>query len=175
MAGSTEVTFVCSSCGEHLACDESLAGSQINCPSCHAAILVSPASAKPPALTNTGPMTVPVSSTALSAKKASPSTATWRKALVPLGVLVVFLGKFKVLLLPILKFFPLLLKTGGTMLLTIWVYAYSMGWRFALGFVLLILVHECGHLLAAKRLGLKVGAPVFIPFMGAFIALKEAP
>src|SRR5436190_267033 len=43
------------------------------------------------------------------------------------------------------------------------------------GFVLLIFVHECGHLLAAKRLGLKVGAPVFIPFMGALIALKEAP
>src|SRR5205823_4163534 len=34
---------------------------------------------------------------------------------------------------------------------------------------------ECGHLLAAKRIGLRVGAPVFIPFMGAFIALKEAP
>jgi Zn-dependent protease len=38
----------------------------------------------------------------------------------------------------------------------------------------LIFVHECGHLLAARRLGLKVGAPVFIPFMGAIIALKEA-
>jgi Zn-dependent protease len=49
------------------------------------------------------------------------------------------------------------------------------GWWFALGFVLLIFVHECGHLLAAKRVGLKVGAPVFIPFMGALIALKEAP
>src|ERR1019366_6052353 len=43
------------------------------------------------------------------------------------------------------------------------------------GFVLLIFVHECGHLVAAKRIGLKVGAPVFIPFMGAVIALKEAP
>ena len=41
--------------------------------------------------------------------------------------------------------------------------------------MLLIFVHECGHLIAAKRIGLKVGAPVFIPFMGAFIALKEAP
>jgi len=50
-----------------------------------------------------------------------------------------------------------------------------MGWRFGVGFVLLIFVHECGHLLAARRIGLKVGAPVFIPFMGAFIALKEAP
>jgi len=45
----------------------------------------------------------------------------------------------------------------------------------AVGFVLLIFVHECGHLIAAKRIGLKVGAPVFIPFMGAIIALKEAP
>jgi Zn-dependent protease len=55
------------------------------------------------------------------------------------------------------------------------VYALTWGWPFALGFVLLLLVHECGHLLVARRLGLSVGAPVFIPFMGAFIALKEAP
>ena len=68
-----------------------------------------------------------------------------------------------------------ILKTGGTMLLTIWVYGMIWGVWFAVGFVLLIFVHECGHLLAAKRLGLKVGAPVFIPFMGALIALKEAP
>ena len=61
------------------------------------------------------------------------------------------------------------------MVLTIWVYALTWGWWFAVGFVVLIFVHECGHLLAARRLGLKVGAPVFIPFMGAFIALKEAP
>src|SRR5258706_3619733 len=61
------------------------------------------------------------------------------------------------------------------MLLSIWAYSQAWGWQFALGFVLLIFVHECGHLLAAKRLGLNVGAPVFIPFMGAVIALKEAP
>src|SRR5262249_46500674 len=72
-------------------------------------------------------------------------------------------------------FIPVLLKTGGTMLLSIWAYAQAWGWQFALGFVLLIFVHECGHLLAARRLGLNVGAPVFIPFMGALIALKEAP
>ena len=79
------------------------------------------------------------------------------------------------LLIPVLKFFPVLLKTGGTMFLTIWLYAQTWGWWYALGFVLLIFVHECGHLIAAKRIGLKVGAPVFIPFMGAFIALKDAP
>src|SRR2546425_5799327 len=98
-----------------------------------------------------------------------------KKAFVPLGVLGVLLLKFKALLIPVLKFFPVLLKTGGTMFLTIWLYAQTWGWWYALGFVLLIFVHECGHLIAARRIGLKVGAPVFIPFMGAFIALKEAP
>src|SRR5256886_4990231 len=98
-----------------------------------------------------------------------------KKAFVPLGVLGVLLVKFKALLIPVLKFFPVLLKTGGTMFLTIWIYAQTWGWWYAVGFVLLIFVPECGHLVAAKRLGLKVGAPVFIPFMGAFIALKEAP
>ena len=98
-----------------------------------------------------------------------------KKAFVPLGILGVLLVKFKALLIPALKFFPVLLKTGGTMLLTIWFYAQTWGWWYALGFVLLIFVHECGHLLAARRIGLKVGAPVFIPFMGALIALKEAP
>lgn len=98
-----------------------------------------------------------------------------KKAFVPLGVIGVLLAKFKGLLIPVLKFFPVLLKTGGSMFVSIWFYALEWGWWFAGGFVLLIFVHECGHLLAAKRIGLKVGAPVFIPFMGAFIALKEAP
>jgi hypothetical protein len=74
-----------------------------------------------------------------------------------------------------LKFLLIFLKTGGSMLLMIWLYAHQWGWPFAVGFVLLILVHECGHLLVARAFGLKVGAPIFIPFMGAFIALKEAP
>jgi Zn-dependent protease len=102
-----------------------------------------------------------------------------KKALGSLGVvgvlLLKFFGKLKFIILPVLKFLPAILKTGGTMLLTIWVYAMAFGFWFAVGFVLLIFVHESGHLLAAKRIGLKVGAPVFIPFMGAFIALKEAP
>jgi Zn-dependent protease len=89
--------------------------------------------------------------------------------------LLKFGAKLKFLIVPLAKFLPVLLKTGGTMFASIWLYALSWGWWFALGFVLLIFVHECGHLLAAKRVGLKVGAPVFIPFMGAFIALKEAP
>src|SRR4051812_36275140 len=76
---------------------------------------------------------------------------------------------------PILKFLPVILKSGGTMILSIGAYALIWGWKWAVGFVLLIFVHECGHLVAAKQFNLKVGAPVFIPFMGAAIALKEAP
>ena len=93
-----------------------------------------------------------------------------------IGLLLLKFGaKVKLLLPALLKFGGTILKTGGTMLLTIGVYAGLWGWKFALGFVLLIFVHELGHLVAARQCGLNVGAPVFIPFMGAFIALKEAP
>jgi Zn-dependent protease len=43
------------------------------------------------------------------------------------------------------------------------------------GLVLLLLVHELGHYIAAKRRGLDVGAPTFIPFVGAWINLKQLP
>ena len=99
-----------------------------------------------------------------------------KKALGPVGAgLAVLFGKFKFAILAAIKYLPLLLKTGGTMILSIGLYAITWGIWFAVGFVLLIFIHECGHLLAAKRFGLKVGAPVFIPFLGALIALKEAP
>jgi Zn-dependent protease len=101
-----------------------------------------------------------------------------KKLATPIVVVAVLVFKYAAKLkfaVPILKFIPVILKTGGSMILTIGVYAMYWGVWFAAGFVLLILVHECGHLIAARRLGLKVGAPVFIPFMGAFIALQEAP
>ena len=96
----------------------------------------------------------------------------WKQLLAPLIVAVTAIFKF---LPAILKFLPVLLKTGGSMFLMIWVYANFYGWWYAFGFVLLIFIHECGHILAAKQVGLKVSAPVFIPFMGALILLKEAP
>jgi Zn-dependent protease len=95
-----------------------------------------------------------------------------KKALGPVGVIGIvilkFIGKIKFIL-------PILLKTGGSMVLMVGVYASIWGWKWALGFVLLLLLHECGHLIVAKWFGLPVSAPMFIPFMGAFIALKEAP
>jgi len=68
-----------------------------------------------------------------------------------------------------------LFTTGGTMLLSVIVYAFIWGWRYAAGFVALIFVHEMGHYIAARQRGLDVGAPTFIPFVGAWIELKEMP
>src|SRR5438128_7783413 len=124
-------------------------------------------------------MNLQTEETQLQPPKTETAWSRIKKALGPISVVGVLIAKFfaklKFILLPLLKFLPILLKSGGTMLLMIWVYTQFWGWRFALGFVLLLFVHESGHLLVAKRFGLKVGAPVFIPFMGAFIALKDAP
>jgi Zn-dependent protease len=65
--------------------------------------------------------------------------------------------------------------TGGTMLLSVLAYALVFGWRYAVGFVALIFVHEMGHFIAARQRGLDVGAPTFIPFVGAWVALKDEP
>ena len=82
--------------------------------------------------------------------------------------------KLILLLLSSLKFGKLL-TTGGTMIVSVVMYAFVYGWQYAVGFVGLIFVHEMGHYLAAKQKGLDVGVPVFIPFVGAWIALKEMP
>ena len=64
---------------------------------------------------------------------------------------------------------------AGTMLLSVAVYAWIYGWPYAVGFVGLIFVHEMGHYLAARQRGLDVGAPTFIPFVGAWIEMKQRP
>jgi Zn-dependent protease len=68
-----------------------------------------------------------------------------------------------------------MLTTGGTMLLSMLAYSWVFGWRYAVGFVLLIFVHEMGHYLAARKRGLAVGAPTFVPFVGAWIQMKDMP
>src|SRR6185436_11032854 len=67
------------------------------------------------------------------------------------------------------------LLTGGTMLISVFAYALIYGFWYAVGFVLLIFVHEMGHFLAARQRGLDVGLPTFIPFVGAWIELKQLP
>jgi Zn-dependent protease len=82
--------------------------------------------------------------------------------------------KLLLLLLNAAKLGPVL-KVGGTMLLSVALYAFVFGWWYAVGFVLLLLVHEMGHYVVARRSGLNVGLPTFIPFVGAWIELKEQP
>ena len=100
-------------------------------------------------------------------------TAASRGILGSIGAgILLLLGKFKflALLAGVLK-----LKTLATMLLSIAVYATQWGWEFSAGFVLLIFVHEAGHAIVMQREGIPAGAPVFIPFVGAFIAMRGRP
>jgi Zn-dependent protease len=102
------------------------------------------------------------------------SKAAWGP-LAALGVILMALfGKLK-FLLPALKVLKLgkFVTTGGTMFLSMWAYAAFYGWKFGAGFVILIFVHELGHVFVAWRQGLPISAPVFIPFMGAVIFQKR--
>jgi Zn-dependent protease len=88
-----------------------------------------------------------------------------------LAALVALLAKFKtvLLLLPKLK----LVTTAGTMAVSVAAYSVLWGWRFAAGFVVLLLVHEMGHVVALRREGIKASAPMFIPFLGALISARS--
>jgi Zn-dependent protease len=96
-----------------------------------------------------------------------------KKLAAPIVALGVLLMKFKAAILIVFKL--KLFTTAASMVVSIGAYAMLWGWRFGLGFVLLLFVHEFGHVLEARRQKLPVGAPVFIPFMGAAILLREMP
>jgi Zn-dependent protease len=93
-----------------------------------------------------------------------------RKLAAPLVAGVLLLVKFGGLLLK-LK----VVTTGGSMILSVAAYAWIWGLPFAIGFVLLIFVHELGHVFELRRQGVPASAPLFIPFMGAVIGMKELP
>ncbi len=88
----------------------------------------------------------------------------------PLLLLALTKGKW---LLAIFKFKGF--TTFATMLVSIFAYATVFGLPFAVGFVALLFIHEMGHALVLKRQGVKATAPLFIPFMGAVIGMKELP
>lgn len=91
-----------------------------------------------------------------------------------MGVLA--LAKFKGLL-GLIKLLPMgkVLLTSLSMLAMIAFESQRSGWTFGVGFVLLILVHELGHGYAMRRHGVHAGWPVFIPFIGAMIAMRGTP
>ncbi len=96
-----------------------------------------------------------------------------RKLWAPIAAVFFMFWKLKFIFAAIFKF--KLFTVAGSMLVSIGAYALLWGWQFAVGFVLLLLVHELGHVLEAKRQGLPVSAPMFIPFLGALITLKRLP
>jgi Zn-dependent protease len=85
-----------------------------------------------------------------------------RKIWAPIAAVVGLLVKFSFVFF---KFASIFVAVGG--------YALIWGWRFAIGLVLLILVHEMGHFVEARRQGLNPGLPVFIPFFGAYVAIRD--
>ncbi len=96
-----------------------------------------------------------------------------RKAWAPLAVLVGLAVKFKAALLVVLKI--KVFSTAATMLVSVAAYAWIWGWKFGVGFVLLLLVHELGHVLELRRQGVPASAPLFIPFLGAVVGMKRLP
>ncbi len=98
---------------------------------------------------------------------------TAKRLLAPLAAVGLLLAKFKGLLLLLLK--VKFVGTALTMLLSVGAYALLFPVWFAVGLVVLIWVHEMGHVLQLKREGIKASAPMFVPFLGAFVAMKEMP
>ena len=83
-------------------------------------------------------------------------------------LIVLALTKFKIVILGLTK-----LKTLLSMFAFFGVYWARWGWKFALGFVLTIYIHEMGHVVALRRFGIKATAPMFVPFLGAFILVEK--
>jgi Zn-dependent protease len=85
-----------------------------------------------------------------------------RKIWAPIAALIGIAVKFSFVLL---KFAALFVAVGG--------YALLWGWRFGVGIVVLILVHEMGHYIVARQEGLEPQLPMFIPFFGAYVAFRN--
>jgi Zn-dependent protease len=93
-----------------------------------------------------------------------------KRATAPLVGAAAALAKFGAVLFKIKAFVVV-----GSMAVSIAAYASLWGWKYAVGFVLLILVHEMGHVIVLRARGIKASAPVFLPFLGAFVSMKSAP
>jgi Zn-dependent protease len=91
----------------------------------------------------------------------------WRKILGRIWAPLAFLGGLAVKFgFVFLKFFGLFVSVAA--------YALIGGWKWGVGLVALIFIHEMGHALEARRQGLQVSAPTFIPFLGAYVTIKHA-
>jgi Zn-dependent protease len=96
-----------------------------------------------------------------------------KKLFAPFLVIALLAFKFAKYALVVFKFTKF--GTLLSMLVSVGAYALLFGWPFAVGFVLLIFVHELGHGLVMRKEGIQAGLPVFIPFVGAYIAMRSLP
>src|SRR5207237_9867331 len=98
-----------------------------------------------------------------------------------IGALAMLVWKFKFIAAFVLtkgKFLLLGLTKASTffsMFLALGVYWTVWGWKFALGLVLSIYVHEMGHVAALRRFGIRARAPMFIPGVGAIVRSQQRP
>ena len=119
----------------------------------------------PPPLDPTGPKADPFG-------RPQPKRSRLRERSGAAGAALVALlakGKALLLLLPKIK----VLSTSATALVSVAAYSLFFGWEFAVGFVVLLFVHEMGHVIALRREGIPASAPMFIPFLGAVITAKS--
>lgn len=84
--------------------------------------------------------------------------------------LIFLLTKAKLLFLGFTK-----MSTLFSMILSLGVYWAAWGWKFALGIILSIYIHEMGHVAALRNYGIKASAPMFIPGVGAFVQMHQRP
>jgi Zn-dependent protease len=96
-----------------------------------------------------------------------------RKLAAPFIAVAALVWKLKFALAAIFKF--KVFTTAASMLVSVGAYALLGGWWFGVGLVGLIFVHEMGHVLELRRQGVPASAPMFIPFLGAFVAMKQLP
>ena len=96
-----------------------------------------------------------------------------RKLVAPFVAVGLLFWKFKFVLAAVFKL--KIFATAGTMAVSVGAYALLWGWKFGIALVLLIFVHELGHVIELRRQGVPASAPLFIPFMGAVVGMKQLP
>ncbi len=103
-----------------------------------------------------------------------PERRGWREILrkiwAPIAAVGAFVAKFGAVLFKLKVF-----TVAGSMIVSVGAYALLGGWWFGVGLVLLIFVHEMGHVLELRRQGVPASAPLFIPFLGAVVGMKQLP
>lgn len=112
----------------------------------------------------------------LGRKVDAPAPAPSRKGWAGGGLAVLGAGAFflitkgKLLLTGLTKMSTLL-----SMLVSMGAYWAAWGWKFAVGLVISLYIHEMGHVAMLRRYGIRSSAPMFIPGLGAFVRMNQYP